>query len=316
MQKILAFFRLVRWQNLLITALMMCLVYHKLIDMPSTIGFTLLVISMVLIQAGGYVINDIFDMAIDLINKPKKTIVGKIFTEKQSKIFYWLLTIIGLGCALASTLMMHGAKFITVFACMVLLAGVLYSYSKTYKKRLLIGNLIVSLSIAFAVFVPWLFVLIYMSKEGVSVENYDFMMLVSLRLVLIFTAFAFIMNLIREIVKDMQDVEGDSRQNCHTVPIVWGMQIAQIITLTLCAITFCGIQYAGTYINDRLNMEVASNILKWSSALLVFPMIIGLVMNLFSIKDNKPAYWFTPAFYSKALKISMLIGILSMFYIN
>ena len=106
MKKLGAFFKLVRWPNLLITALMMCLVYHNLVGMSSTIGFTLLVISMVLIQAGGYVINDIFDKEIDEINKPDKIIVGKIFTEKQCNFFYWTLTIIGVACALAAQRLM------------------------------------------------------------------------------------------------------------------------------------------------------------------------------------------------------------------
>ena len=121
MKKLGAFFRLVRWPNLLITALMMCLVYHNLTGMISTVGFTLLVVSMVMIVAGGYVINDIFDMDIDEINKPDKIIVGKIFSEKQSNFIYWSLTIIGLACALVSSVLMFGKSFLTVFSCMVLL---------------------------------------------------------------------------------------------------------------------------------------------------------------------------------------------------
>ena len=156
MKNIGAFFKLVRWPNLLITALMMCLVHHCLMHMESTFPFTLLVISMVLIQAGGYVINDIFDIEIDAINKPEKQIVGRIFTEKQGNVFYISLTIIGLVCALAASFIALGSKFITIFACMALLACILYSYSSRYKKKLVIGNLIVSLSVAFAVFVPWL----------------------------------------------------------------------------------------------------------------------------------------------------------------
>ena len=90
MKKIVAFFKLVRWPNLLITALTMCLVYHCIMGLSSTLAFTLLVISMVLIQAGGYVINDIFDMNIDAINKPEKQIVGKVYTERQCNVFYMI----------------------------------------------------------------------------------------------------------------------------------------------------------------------------------------------------------------------------------
>ena len=143
MKKIGSFFKLVRWPNLLITAMMMCLVYHCVMMMESTAAFTLLVISMVFVVAGGNVINDIFDVETDAINKPKKLIVGKVFSEKQCNVFYWTLTVIGLCCALASTIIAYGTKFYLVFIFMLLLAGVLYSYSSTYKKKLVIGNVIV-----------------------------------------------------------------------------------------------------------------------------------------------------------------------------
>ena len=311
MKKLGAFFKLVRWPNLLITALMMCLVYHNLIGMASTIGFTLLVISMVLIQAGGYVINDIFDKDIDTINKPDKLIVGKVFTEKQCSFFYWTLTVIGLACALVATLLMNGSKFITVFGCMVLLACVLYTYSKTYKKRLVIGNLIVSLSVAFAVFVPWLFVMLYLSKEGALLDNYDFLMHVSLRFVLIYTAFAFLMTLIREIVKDMEDVIGDGRSHCRTIPIVWGIKAAQIIVLVLSLATFIMILYTKEYLYD-FGFKITSYMLE-GAGVFMFAMLFG---NVFSLLDSSLRTSKQFHMQSIAMKISMLIGVLSMFFIK
>ena len=311
MKKLGAFFKLVRWPNLIITALMMCLVYHNLVGMDSTIGFTLLVISMVLIQAGGYVINDIFDKDIDEINKPDKIIVGRIFTEKQCNFFYWTLTIIGLACALAATLLMNGGKFITVFGCMILLACILYSYSKTYKKSLVVGNLIVSLSVAFAVFVPWLFVMLYLSKENLLIDNYNVMMQISLHLVMIYTAFAFLMTLIREIVKDMQDVEGDGRQHCRTIPIVWGMTAAQIIVIALCCVTVANIWNAADYFSE-LGFRITHYML-YASGVLVFFVIgnNGILLTDKSLRLERQFH-----LQSMFLKTSMLIGVLSMFFIK
>lgn len=311
MNKLGAFFKLVRWPNLLITALMMCLVYHNLVGMTSTIGFTLLVLSMVLIQAGGYVINDIFDMEIDTINKPDKLIVGKVFTEKQCNFFYWALTIIGLACALAATLLMNGSKFITVFGCMVMLACVLFTYSKTYKKRLVVGNLIVSLSVAFAVFAPWLFVMLFLSKEGALLDNYDVMMHHSLRLVLIYTAFAFLMTLIREIVKDMQDVKGDERSHCRTIPIVWGMNTAQIIVMALCCVTVPNIWNAADYFSE-LGFKIMYYML-YASGVLVFCVA---VYNFMGLIDKSLRIEKLFRLQSMFLKTSMLIGVLSMFFIK
>ena len=312
MKKLGAFFKLVRWPNLIITALMMCLVYHNLVGMDSTIGFTLLVISMVLIQAGGYVINDIFDKDIDEINKPDKLIVGKIFIEKQCNFFYWTLTIIGLACALAATLMMNGAKFITVFGCMILLACILYSYSKTYKKSLVIGNLIVSLSVAFAVFVPWFFVMMYLAKENLLIDNYNVMMRISLHLVMAYTVFAFLMTLIREIVKDMQDVKGDGYQHCRTIPIIWGMNAAQIIVIALSFITVAMIWNTAGYFNG-LGFKITYYML-YGSGLLVLVVIVNNLMSLFSNKSLRTEKQFR--LQSMLLKISMLIGVLSMFFVK
>lgn len=318
MKKIGAFFRLVRWPNLLIIALMMCLVYHNLTGMHSMPGFTLLVISMVLIVAGGYVVNDIFDKEIDEINKPEKLIVERIFTEKQCKVFYWSLTIIGLAFALASTLITFGKDFLTIFACMLLLACVLFSYSNRYKKKLVVGNVIVSLSVAFAVFLPWLFVMLYLMKNEFLAMNYEVVMHISLRLVLIYSAFAFVITLMREIVKDMEDVDGDGLSHCRTIPIIWGMKIAQIIVLLLSVLTIFGIFFAGNALEREFGMKFVGKLLRWSSLPLVFPLTVGLIINLFGKQSGKTTfeYYFSPTFYSKALKISMLIGVLSMIFVK
>ena len=306
-----AFFKLVRWPNLIITALMMCLVHRCLMQMESSAAFTLLVISMVLIQAGGYVINDIFDMEIDAINKPEKQIVGKVFTEKQCNLFYIVLTIIGLACALAASVMALGNKFITIFACMALLACLLYSYSSRYKKKLVIGNIIVSLSVAFAVFVPWLFEMIYISKHELLLITMQPLMRISLRFVLVYTAFAFLLTLIREIVKDMEDVEGDGRSHCRTIPIVWGMKAAQIIVIVLSFVTCAMIWIAADYFNG-LGFKITYYML-YASWVFAFIVIIN---NLILITDKSLRTERQFRLQSMWLKISMLLGVLSMFFIK
>jgi len=310
MRKLGAFFKLVRWPNLLITALMMCLVWHCILGLGSTIGFTLLVVSMVFIVAGGYVINDIFDMVIDYVNKPDKVIVGKVFTEKQSKVFYWTLTIVGLLCALVSSILTQGGNFIVIFSCMLLLACILYSYSNNYKKKLVIGNLIVSLSVAFAVFLPWLFQILYMLQhKEMLVENQEWMH-VTLHIVLVYTAFAFITTLIREIVKDIEDMEGDGRAHCRTIPVVWGVKPAQIIVMVLCLLAFIMIIYAKEYLLD-FGFEITSHLLN-ASGVFMF-MFVG---NVFGLLD--PSFRTAKQFrmQSIAMKIGMLIGVLSMIFIK
>lgn len=311
MKKIGAFFKLVRWPNLFITALTMCLVWHCIMGISSTLAFTLLVIAMVLIQAGGYVINDIFDVEIDAINKPKKQIVGKIFTEKQSNLFYIVLTIIGLVCGLAASIMAHGKNFYTIFACLILLACFLYSYSSSYKKKLIIGNLIVSLLVALAVFLPWLFqVLSMLGDKEMLLENQEWMH-VTLHIVLIYTAFAFMMTLIREIVKDMEDVKGDGRSHCRTIPVVWGMKAAQIIVIVLSFVTCAMIWIAADYFNG-LGFKITYYML-YASWVFAFIVIIN---NLILITDKSLRTERQFRLQSMWLKISMLLGVLSMFFIK
>ena len=314
MKKFGAFFKLVRWPNLFITALTMCLVHHCIMGLSSTLAFTLLVISMVMIQAGGYVINDIFDMDIDAINKPERQIVGKIFTERQARLFYITLTIIGLGCGLAASLIANGKNFITIFASLVLLACFLYSYSSRYKKTLIVGNLIVSLSVAFAVFLPWLFqVLSMLGDEAMLLENQEWMH-VTFRIVLIYTAFAFLMTLIREIVKDMEDMKGDGRSHCRTIPIVWGMNAAQIIVVALSFITCVGISIIEGNLNKDFGFVITSYMLITSGVLLFGFVMIGNTYSLISDRSPKTEKQFH--FQSIVLKISMLIGVLSIFFIK
>ena len=131
MNKIKSFFKLVRWPNLLMIAMMMCLVYYFLMSPLFAIGiagvllpsfaFPLLVVSLVFIVAGGYVINDYYDVEMDKVNKPNKLIVGNIFTEKESKFFYNTLTMFGLLTGLASGIISLKANFFVIFAILLLL---------------------------------------------------------------------------------------------------------------------------------------------------------------------------------------------------
>lgn len=312
MKRIGSFFKLIRWPNLLITALMMCLVYHSIMLMESTAAFTLLVVSMVFIVAGGYVINDIFDVDIDSINKPKKLIVGKIFSEKQCNVFYWALTIIGLACALGSTIIAYGSRFYLVFICMALLAGILYSYSSTYKKKLVVGNLVVSLSVAFAVFLPWLFVMLYMSKHTLLLSANELLMTTSLRVALAYAGFAFLSTLIREITKDIEDINGDELNDCRTIPIVWGNKKTLIIVIVLIFLVIGLVFRFEKFfenISDCKIPIIMMEIIKYS-----YIGLIAMTMTTLTQKPDKVASVYR--IMSIQMKITMLIGVSTMFFVN
>lgn len=314
MKKIKAFFKLVRWTNLLMIALMMLLVYYCLMSplftsgiaavMPPAPSFLLLVLSLVFIVAGGYVINDIFDVDIDKINKPERQLVTTVFSEKEARIFYNVLTLIGLLAALASSIIIAKTKFFTLFAILLLLVGVLYSYSSTYKKKLVVGNLIVSLLVAFSVFLPWLFEMIYLSNNVLVLSLSKNIMMEILPYVMIYTVFAFLMNFIREILKDAEDLKGDSVTHCRTIPIVYGIKKMNMILLVLALLVYVLLLY---FMIDLWKMKsyITLGIIFfiWNT----FPVMF---FNLF-VKNVNVNYHGYSVFY----KVIMLLGVLSMIFI-
>lgn len=314
MKKIKAFFKLVRWTNLLMIALMMLLVYYCLMSplftsgiaavMPPAPSFLLLVLSLVFIVAGGYVINDIFDVDIDKINKPERQLVTTVFSEKEARIFYNVLTLIGLLAALASSIIIAKTKFFTLFAILLLLVGVLYSYSSTYKKKLVVGNLIVSLLVAFSVFLPWLFEMIYLSNNVLVLSLSKNIMMEILPYVMIYTVFAFLTNFIREILKDAEDLKGDSVTHCRTIPIVYGTKKMNMILLVLALLVYVLLLY---FMIDLWKMKsyITLGIIFfiWNT----FPVMF---FNLF-VKNVNVNYHGYSVFY----KVIMLLGVLSMIFI-
>lgn len=314
MNKIKAFFKLTRWSNLLMIAIMMLLVYYCLMSplfvsgiasvMPSPPAFQLLLISLIFIVAGGYVINDLFDVEIDKLNKPDKLIVTRNFTEKETKISYIMLTTIGLASGLVSSLMIEKNDFLTLFALLTLLVALLYSYSSTYKKKFFVGNLIVSLSVAFAVFLPWLFELLYLSDNILVLSASKELMMGVLPFVLIYTAFAFLMTLIREIIKDAEDYKGDSVTRCRTIPIVLGINKTKTILYIMITILMSVLLYYN-YILFNLKLYVA-----FAMMLLIVVCSIFLLVKIYKADVKNDFH-----FLSGLSKVMMLIGILSMLFI-
>lgn len=314
MNKIKAFFKLIRWTNLLIIAIMMYLVNYCLMSslhisgivdaVPSPPAFVLLVISLVFIVAGGYVVNDLFDIETDKINKPDKLIVGDIFTDKEIKLFYKLLTFIGLSAGLACSVILMGAKFVTLFAILLLLACVLYSYSSVYKKKFLVGNLIVSVSVAFAVFLPWLYEFFHISNNALILSACKETMMGVFPFILIYTAFAFLTTLIREIVKDAEDYNGDSVTQCSTIPVVCGMLKTKIIVGVLSFVLYVFLAYFH-WILVRLQDDIAIYVMIVTETLGMM-----LLPILFNVKEFADFHRL-----SIVLKMIMVVGMLTMLFI-
>ena len=216
-----SFFKLIRYQNLLMLALMQLIIRYGFLKMQ-TIDlaladwqYGLLVLSTVLIAAGGYVINDIFDQETDSDNNPSKVIIGTKISEANAYYMYAALTISGvvIGWYLSNVVLRPG--FLSIF---ILIAAMLYFYATTLKQMLVIGNIIVALLLAASVMIITVFDIFPAMYDG----NHKQMMAV-FSVLLDYAIFAFIINFIREMVKDLEDVNGDYNQGMQTLPIVFGV---------------------------------------------------------------------------------------------
>ncbi|NMH28928.1 geranylgeranylglycerol-phosphate geranylgeranyltransferase [Flavobacterium silvaticum] len=225
------FLKLIRYQNLILIALMQLLLHFVFLEQQTiTLGlrgwqFLLLVLSCVCIAAGGYVINNIFDVESDMENKPKDVVVGRGISESTAYNIYFGLTVTGvlLGFYISNEISKPG--FASIF---IIVASLLYMYANSYKRYLLVGNFIVSLLLAFSVLIVGLYDLL-------PTLYYDnrIMMATTFGVLLDFSLFAFLLNLLREIVKDTEDVNGDYNLGMNTLPIAIGVNRAAKISFGL-----------------------------------------------------------------------------------
>lgn len=250
----MVFLRLVRWPNLLIIGLIFLLAKTQLIDPISAITgikscllnghWILLTLATMFIAASGNVVNDIFDQDIDRINKPGKMIVGKLVSEKTAWNLYYALSSAGLGLGILLCWQMGEASNSLIF---MLVAGGLYFYSYSYKRQFLIGNLVIAL---LAGLVPFMPVYLYIMCEPES-----WMQLPWSPLLVAFAFFSMLVTLIREMIKDLEDMKGDRLLRCRTAPIVIGIKPTKAIIVLLIGLLIGAVgklQYAWWIEDDRM----------------------------------------------------------------
>lgn len=238
MKLLLGFLKLIRWPNLAFIALAQCLFYYcieyKIYTAVSAhpilndVYLVLLCFSSICIAAAGYIINDYFDVNIDIINKPHKLIIGKIIKPRWAIVWHWVLSIAGIVIGIYIDYKTP-TSFIGIsnIICVLLLFG----YSISLKRKLLSGNVLIALLTAWSIlivpFVEWdaLFNNAQLKQMYIDV---DFKKLY--RIGFLYTGFSFIISLIREVIKDMEDVEGDRKYSCKTMPIAWGLRTTKVFT--------------------------------------------------------------------------------------
>lgn len=312
------FLKLIRFPNLVIIALTQYAIRYGIIYpflKQSGLGlflseqlFALLVIGTVFIAASGYIINDYFDVKLDAVNKPKQLIIGKYMTRRQAMFLHFLIQGIGLLCAGYVAISIHH-PFLILFQ--LVSAALLWFYSVNFKKQVLIGNFIISALTALVPFTAGYYEIAVMYDsvqldtlnspfDASSLRSLLFNIKYILYWVSGYSAFSFLLTLIREIIKDCEDIEGDKAFSCRTLPIVYGIKKAKTIAvyvslfLMLLIAIVEGIQWVS---KDWLSLA-------YFLILINLP-LIWVVLKIRKAKNKKDFF-----FISQSVKILMLIGII------
>ncbi|QTE23234.1 geranylgeranylglycerol-phosphate geranylgeranyltransferase [Polaribacter cellanae] len=237
----IAFLKLIRYKNLLMVLLTMVLTKYAFIhsfiknSYLSNLEFIFLTLSVLLITAGGYIINDIFDIEADKINKPNKVFVTTIISTKKAWNSYFLLNSLGFLLAIYVSISKPLYVFISIF--FITIFG-LFLYSKVLKKKLLIGNFIISCFIALVIYIIYLYDFKYIEFwQLTQKEQTNSILFLQIWVpVISYSFFAFLTTLIREIIKDIEDVDGDIKIKAKTLPILFGRKRASKVAFFFCCI--------------------------------------------------------------------------------
>lgn len=256
----------------------------------STMSFILLVLATALIAAGGYIINDIYDVVADKINRPNKRIIDALIDAKKARLLFYLVTFTGIGLGFISSAMMAKPLYALYFFGTAI--G-LYVYSRFLKTIPLVGNILISVIVALSILIVGVFELL----PSINAYNNASQMVV-FNIIRDIAIFAFMINFLREIVKDIEDIQGDHIARYKTIPIILGVKrTAQTTTVMGLIIVTIIALYTFTYLyND-----------KWAVAIVFFGIIapLGYVCAQLWEASNKKQFKRLSLF----LKIIMFNGI-------
>lgn len=271
---IVALFRLTRTWNLLILVFAQYSTAWFLLKAHIFTDWRLLMLtaSSALIAAGGYVINDYYDVKIDLVNNPNRVVVGRSVPRRFAILLHGLLSMAGIALGIFLSWWIVAINIFSV--------SLLWFYSNLLKRLPFVGNLAVAL------------------LTGTSIAVLNVLYYQSNLLVIIYAVFAFFMTLIREVIKDMEDLKGDNTFGCKTLPIVWGIRKTKNFIYGMVAVFAAAVLF--------INQVYVKLPLIYFLMMLFVP-LAWLVMQLVKADTKRDFSWL-----SSFCKVIMLLGILSM----
>jgi 4-hydroxybenzoate polyprenyltransferase len=305
-----SYLKLIRIQNLLFIALIQFVMHQAILipilqkyrfDANQTSGMlALLIFATVLIAGAGYALNDYFDFKIDALNRPDKQVVGKIIPRQTAILLHQILS--GLGIV-SGLLLAYFAQSFTLGLIFIIVPGLLWFYSASYKRQFITGNLIVAFISAITVLVVGITELAFLQKEfgtliyetPIPGEIYAW--------IVGFSIFSFLCTWIREIIKDIEDEKGDREYECRTMPIKWGNEKTKIFLYLLILVT----NLALYFINYKFINFEGTLTLRY----IIFGITLPFVALTFLIFKAKTSNDFHQA--SVLSKVIMLIGVMYAF---
>ena len=308
-------FKIIRWKNLVIISLSQIFIKFFFIDFfiqkdqLLNENFVILLTVTILIAASGYIVNDIYDYNLDQINKPEKVVLGKFLKSRDAIIIYMMFNFLAIVLSIFLCMKIEQEIYILVF---LLIIYCLWLYSKKLKKYKIIGNILIAFFISLSI----LNVPLFSYKNILSDDRFFVFLIIS-----IFSVLAFLINLKREIIKDIEDIDGDKIHKVKSLPIIFGTKKSKLVTIIIGIILMFAISSLITFqiliLRSDLLLDVGGNqfsnpqiwganyisIIYMFIILIIFFYVELLILNA-TTKTN-----FTKA--SKLLKYLMLLSLLS-----
>ena len=233
-------------------------------------------LSTVLIAAAGYIINDYYDIKIDYVNKPDRVVVGRLLKRRVALFYHSAINFFGV---LIGLWLSWYIGLINLLA-----AACLWLYSNQLKRMPLVGNLVVA----------------FLTALSIAVVNVLYAQ--NNTLVWVYTIFSFSFTLVREVIKDIEDVKGDKIYGCRTLPIVWGIRKTKNLLYLLLIFFFITVM--------AFLFSFSQGMIRYYfTGLLLIPLVY-ILFRLMRADTQREYYWL-----SQFCKVVMLCGIVSMTFI-
>ena len=331
-----SFIRLIRFKNLLIITLTQVVIKFSLISpylsnsALSNIDFCIYLFALIAIVAGGYIINDIYDIEIDKINKPEARIIEKKISKKFAFKAYYMLNLIGITSGFYAAYQVNKLWLGIIFIYFTIS---LWQYSKQHKISFIIGNLQVAFLTALSILN---LVLLDIEEFSTLLMNLGWMIYsclgqdtwgnfireeyiepisspIILYIIIFYAGFSFITTLIREIIKDLEDAEGDTKIGANTLAIKFGMQRTKQIIILLNILPILGIAYFQYFQYSVLSSTFSIELSYWgvnyiSAAYTVLLQVLLITLILKVSSSHTKADFHAASTLSKTI---MIMGILS-----